>query len=205
VKIGPALPVVGVVGGIGSGKSLVAAELQRLGGYLIQGDQLGHEALLQPDIKERIVARFGKKILDEEGNVNRRALGKQVFAAPADLAALEEIVFPYIERRIVQEIEKASARPGCAFIVLDAAIMLETGWGRLCDRIIFVDAPRAVRLARLREQRGWQEEEVTRRERAQMSLEEKRRQASAVVSNAAAAEAVARKVRELLASWGFVV
>ncbi len=198
----PPAPVLGVVGGIGSGKSVVAAELQRLGGYLIPADQLGHEALRQPDIRARVVERWGTEVLDDKGQVDRRRLGRRVFAEPGELAALEALVFPYIERRIVEEIEKTRAVPAIKFVVLDAAIMLEAGWSQRCDRIIFVEAPRAVRLARLREQRGWSEEEVTRRERAQMPLEEKRRQADAVIQNAGEPGTVAQQVRELLAAWG---
>jgi dephospho-CoA kinase len=91
------------------------------------------------------------------------------------------------------------------FIVLDAAIMLETGWSRRCDKLIFVDTPRPLRLERLRQHRGWSEEEVDRRERAQMPLIEKQQRADAVVSNAAGPEEVAHQVRELLAAWDYPV
>jgi dephospho-CoA kinase len=195
------LPVIGLVGGIGSGKSLVAAELQRCGGHLISGDHLGHEALRQPDIKASVVERWGHEVLDAEGNVNRRLLGAKVFADPRERAALESIVFPYIEQHIEAEIETAQILPAAKFIVLDAAIMIETGWSQRCDKVVFVDAPRPLRLERLR-QRGWSEEEVTRRERAQMSLDEKRRHSDAVLTNAAGPDEVALQVRDLLAAWG---
>jgi dephospho-CoA kinase len=202
LSTGKTIPVIGVVGGIGSGKSLVAAEMQRLGGYLIQGDQLGHEALRQPDIKERVLRRWGPPVLDAQGAIDRRLLGQRVFANPIELTELEAIVFPYIEQHITQEIDRARLQPEIKFVVLDAAIMLESGWAWFCDKIIFVDVPREQRLARLLAQRGWSEEEVNRRERAQMSLQEKRRCADAVVNNAASPEEVAHQVRELLAAWG---
>jgi len=88
--------------------------------------------------------------------------------------------------------------------VLDAAIMLETGWARCCDRIIFVETPRSQRLERLLLQRGWNEEEVTRREGAQMPVDEKRRRADAVVTNLAGPESVAHQVRDLVTNWGWL-
>jgi dephospho-CoA kinase len=195
-------PVIGLVGGIGSGKSAVAAELQKHGGYLINADQLGHEALRQPDIMARVRARWGHDVFDLQGNVDRRALGRKVFADAQERAALEKIVFPYIEKRIAEQIETGRGS-GC-FIVLDAAIMIEAGWARRCDRIIFVDTPRSQRLERLLQQRGWSEEEVSRRERAQMPLAEKRRHADAVIANNDGIEALVQQVHELLVAWGLV-
>jgi dephospho-CoA kinase len=197
-------PVIGIVGGIGSGKSSVAAAMTRLGGHVIQGDQLGHEALVQPDIKARVVARWGSEVLAADGSIDRKLLGRRVFADPQELAALEALVFPYIERRIAEEIDRARARPEVKFIVLDAAIMLEAGWSGRCERIVFVDVPRAVRLERLRRQRGWSDEELSRREQAQLPVEEKRRRADAVIDNAAGPDEAAGQVRELLGAWGYL-
>jgi len=196
------VPVIGIVGGIGSGKSLVAAEFAKRGGHLILGDQLGHEALRDPNNKRRIVERWGPEVLDEKSEVDRRKFGRRVFADPEELKALEAISFPYIEGRIRDEILRGKELPGVRFIVLDAAIMLETGWAIVCDQIVFVDAPRELRLRRLQQTRGWSEEEVTRREQAQLPVEEKRRHADAVLDNAGRPEDVGRQVQELLAAWG---
>src|SRR6266496_904490 len=95
-------PVIGLIGGIGSGKSRVAAEFARRGARVIAGDQLGHEALRQPDVKARIVERWGPGVLDTSGEVERRKVAAIVFADPAELRALEAIVFPWIERRIAE-------------------------------------------------------------------------------------------------------
>jgi dephospho-CoA kinase len=195
-------PVIGLLGGIGSGKSLVAAELARHGGRIVSGDQAGHEALRQPDIKEQVVQRWGKEVLDEHGEVVRRKVGAIVFADPGERKALEEMVFPYIGTRLREQIEAARREEGVKFIVLDAAIMLEAGWNNVCDRLVYIDVPRAVRLERLARQRGWSEKEVAEREAAQLSLEEKRRRADAILDNSGAPEATARQVQELLARWG---
>ncbi len=89
------LPTLGIVGGIGSGKSAVADAMRQLGGHLINADQLGHDALRQPDIQAKLVARWGKDILDDQGNPDRKKIGRIVFAAANELRALETLVFPY--------------------------------------------------------------------------------------------------------------
>src|SRR5262249_20169155 len=151
---------IGLIGGIGSGKSRVAAELVRHGAKVIAGDQLGHEALRQPAIREQIVRRWGEKILTPEGEIDRKKVGAIVFADTEELRALEALSFPWIERRMDEEIAAAQADPKVALVVLDAAILLEAGWDHRCDGIVFVDAPREVRLERLLEQRRWTEKEV---------------------------------------------
>jgi dephospho-CoA kinase len=194
-------PVICLVGGMGSGKSLVAAAFARRGGHLISGDLLGHEALRQPAIRDRVAARWGLAILDSAGEIDRRRLGGIVFAESCERHALEALVFPWIERRITEEITAAQANPAVVFIVLDAAIMLEAGWNQCCDRLVYVDAPRATRLQRLLEQRGWTEKEVQARESAQMPLSEKASRADDVVDNSGLPEEVDRQVADLLHRW----
>ncbi len=194
-------PVVGIVGGIGSGKSLVAAEFAAHGGLLIVADQLGHEALRQPDIKAQVVARWGD-LLDAGGEIDRKRLAAIVFADATERKALEAMTHPFIGLRIREEIAKGSARPEVRWIVLDAAVMLEAGWHGACDRLVFVDAPRALRLERLTRKRGWSVQELDKRQSAQMPLEEKRRHADAIVDNSGPPEHVAAQVQALIAKWG---
>jgi dephospho-CoA kinase len=200
-KPGLEKPVLGIVGGIGSGKSLVAELLVQRGGWLINADALGHEALTAPDIKRQVVARFGADILDEQGAIVRKRLGKKVFTDRAELRALEAIVFPFIKRRIVEEMDRGRREPTGKFIVLDAAVLFEAGWSQACDKVIFVDAPRELRLARLKERRGWEETQLAAREAAQMALEEKKRRADAVLYNSGTVEVLGGQVDGLLARW----
>jgi dephospho-CoA kinase len=194
-------PVIGIVGGIGSGKSLVATEFVRHGGVLVAGDQLGHAALREPEVKSQIVARWGEQVLDANGEVDRRRLGAIVFGDSAERQALEAITHPIIGQRIREAIAEATRRPQTPLIVLDAAVMLEAGWHDICDYLLFIDSPRDVRLQRLQERRGWSAHEVEERERAQMPLQEKRQYADAVVENAASPEQVADQVHALLDRW----
>jgi dephospho-CoA kinase len=198
------IPTLGIVGGIGSGKSLVANCMQKFGGHLINADLLGHEALVKPDIRASLVERWGRGILNAEGNPDRKNIGRIVFADPVELRALESLVFPYIEKRILDEIEHARTLPGVEFIILDAAIMIETGWHRHCDKIVFVEAARETRLKRLQEKRGWTEKELHRREQAQMPLEEKKRHADAVIVNDAEPDKVVSQVQDLLVLWKMI-
>jgi dephospho-CoA kinase len=189
--------VVGLIGGMGSGKSLVAAELARRGARVISGDRLGHEALKQPDIRARVVERWGPAVLDGGGEIDRRKLGAIVFGDVRQRRALEALVFPAIERGIRAAIAAAQSDPDVRLVVLDAAIMVEAGWDAACDRLIFVDAPREVRVRRLIEQRGWSAKEVDARETAQMALTEKRGRADYVLDNSGPPEQLARQVDDL--------
>ena len=195
-------PVVGLIGGIGSGKSWVAEALARHGAYVVSGDQLGHEALRQPEILARVAQRFGAGVLDEEGKVNRRRLGALVFADPVGLRALEALVFPYIERGLEREIARAQVDPNVSLIVLDAAVLLEAGWNKHCNGVVYVHAPRAVRLARLAGQRRWSAKEVAARENAQMPLTEKVTRADYVVDNSGPPEQLEAQIGRLLDQLG---
>lgn len=194
--------VIGLIGGMGSGKSRVAEEMGRHGGCIVSGDHLGHEALRQPEIREQVVRWWGEDVLDAAGAIDRRKLGARVFADPAELRRLEALSFPWIERRFREEVAKAADDPVVRFVVLDAAVMMEAGWDGVCDRIVYVHAPRAVRLRRLAEGRGWGAQEVEARERAQWPLTDKVSRADGVVDNAGSPEEMARRVAELLREWG---
>jgi dephospho-CoA kinase len=197
-------PVVGLIGGMGSGKSLVASLFAARGARVISGDELGHEALRQPAIKERLVERWGTEILDDHGNVDRRRVAGIVFADPAERRALEELVFPWIERRLGEEIAAAQKDPASRLIIVDAAIMIESGWSKHCDRLVYVQAPAEVRLRRLAETRGWTPAEVRAREQAQMPLEDKAKRADAILDNSVSAEATAEQVDRLLRQWKLI-
>jgi dephospho-CoA kinase len=190
--------VLGLIGGIGSGKSRVAEEFARRGAKVIAADAFGHEALRQPDILAQIAQRWGPRVLDERGQVNRRAVAEIVFVDAGERRALEALVFPWIERRINEEIAAAQADPGVFLVVLDAAIMVETGWHERCDRLVYVHAPRAERLRRVAQQRNWSAKEVAERARAQLPLTEKVRRADFVVDNSGPPAYMTQQVHTLL-------
>jgi dephospho-CoA kinase len=182
----------------------VAAELGRHGGMVISGDKLGHEALHDPAIKAAVIQRWGKGILDAEGSIDRQRLGKIVFADAKQRQALEVLSFPFIEHRIQEEIARAGDEHEASFIVLDAAVMLEAGWNKFCNRLVYVKVPRALRLQRLAEQRGFSEADVIARENAQWPDAEKEKWADFVIDNSGSPEQLICKVDDLVKKLVYV-
>ncbi|MCX7666501.1 MAG: dephospho-CoA kinase [Gemmataceae bacterium] len=201
-KLNSPKPIIGVVGGIGAGKSTIAQYLVEFGGKVVAGDPLGHEALEQPEILAEIAKHWGQRgVLTSEGKVDRKALGRIVFPSPVERARLEHIVHPYIEKRIHEEVLKAAYDPATKFVVLDAAIMLEAGWNNVCDKLIYVHADREVRLDRVKKARGWTEADLINREAVQMPPELKQQQADATILNNGPQDQVPAQVEALLKDW----
>jgi dephospho-CoA kinase len=201
-KHGPK-PVIGLIGAIGAGKSTAAKCFVARRGQVIDADALGHEALRQPEIVESLVNRWGEQIRKPDGTLDRREIARIVFADPEQRNALEVTVFPYIGERTRQLIETAQANHDAEFVVLDAAVLLEAGWGDWVDKIVYVDAPRELRVARLAARSGWSERDLASRETAQLSAEMKKTRADAVVINEADVVRLQEQIDALLAKWRF--
>jgi dephospho-CoA kinase len=193
------IPVVGLTGCVGGGKSAAARLLAARGAVVIDADAVGHEVLERPEVRDRVAARFGPGVLKEGPRVDRRALGKIVFADASARRDLEAIVHPLMFEEFRRTIADAERGRAATLVALDAAILLESGWDRECDLVVFVDAPRADRLARVGATRGWSGAEFDAREAAQDSCESKRRRADYVLPNAAGPDALAVEVDRFLA------
>lgn len=173
--------VVGLVGGIASGKSTVAKLLAERGAEVIDADALAHRELEREEVRDRVAAEFGREVLDAAGRaIDRKALGKRVFGDREALGRLEAIVHPGVLRALDQAIEGGGTG---RVVVLDVPLIAETGALARCDEVLFVDASREVREARAREVRGWPAGELERREAHQQPLGEKRARASFIVRN----------------------
>jgi dephospho-CoA kinase len=194
--------VIGLLGGIGSGKTRVAEAFARRGARVINADRIGHDALRDPEIRRQIVERWRDRLLDETGEIVRPRLAQIVFADDGQRRALEAIVHPWIGRRLREVIAAAQAEPDSRFLVLDAAVMLEAGWNSACDKLVFVDTPRPQRLERAARQRGWTAAEVEARERAQLPLTAKAAMADHVLDNSGTLDDLERQVDDLLHKWG---
>jgi dephospho-CoA kinase len=195
---------VGLVGGIGSGKSTLARlAAARYGFAHLDGDVAGHRALAEPDVQARLRDRFSPGVFKSDGTVDRSALAKLVFGdTPAHAKAksdLEAITHPVIRREFEHRIAEAGDA-GAPAVLLDAAVLLETGWRGLCDAVLFVDAPEELRKARVAA-RGWTPAEWRRREASQMPLAEKRLRSDALIDNSGpadtAADELARAIERL--------
>jgi dephospho-CoA kinase len=176
--------VVGLVGGIGSGKSTAASMLAELGALVIEADAIGHGIYRAgtPGF-DAVVRTFGSGIVAEDGEVDRRRLGPIVFGDPARLAELNRIVHPLIRAEIEQRIAAARAEGRVRAVVVEAAILIEAGWRDLVDEVWVVVAPRERILDRLASGRGIDRADAEARMRRQMSDEERRAAADRVIEN----------------------
>lgn len=197
------MKTLGLLGGVASGKSLVSRQLADLGAVVLDADRAGHEALLLPRIEEAARQHWGDAVFGPDGHIDRSRLARIVFAPPPDgpreRKFLEELTHPEIGRRLAAQVEALKASPPMA--VLDAALILEAGWDKLCDCYAFVDAPQEVRLARALH-RGWTEGDFAAREAAQESLHSKRARADLHIDNSGSVEHTQGQVQRL---WQFLV
>jgi dephospho-CoA kinase len=179
-----AAPVIGLSGGIGSGKSTVAALLAGLGAHVIDADRIGHETYLPgSEAFQRIVEAFGPGVVGADGRIDRPALGRIVFADPAALARLNAIVHPLIVAELVRRIAAARAEDADRPIVVEAAILAEAGWKTLFDRLWVVSVRPETAIARVIASRELTRADVERRLTAQMPDAERRRLADVVIEN----------------------
>jgi dephospho-CoA kinase len=193
----PARPVIGLAGGIGSGKSEVARILHSLGCLVIDSDKEAKEALDRPPVRDQLVKWWGASILKPEGKVDRKAVANIIFKNDKDRAALEALVHPLV-RAHRAELKRSAAAAGAPAVVIDAPLLFEAGVDGECDAVIFVDASREKRLERVKAMRGWDEAEFDRRERAQLPLDEKRRRSTFTIRNEGIAGDMAPEVQSIL-------
>lgn len=182
--------LIGILGGVGSGKSAVSDRLKTLGAVVLDADRLGHEVLREPEVKEELRLRWGEAVLDEAGEIDRRKVAKIVFAATPEgqeeLAFLEQLTHPRIRQRLETQLAELNVA-GVRAVVLDAPVMLKAGWDRMCSCMLYVDTPRQIRLERVR-QRGWTEADLAAREAAQEPVETKRSRAGIILDNSSSRE-----------------
>jgi dephospho-CoA kinase len=193
------MKIIGIVGGVASGKSLAAKVLVELGAVHLDADRTGHDVLAEDaDVRQAVVERWGTEILDRTGKVDRKAVAARIFdrspTGDADRKFLEDLLHPRIQERLNAKRDKAVAE-GKPAIVLDAPLLLEADWGGLCDIILMIDSPRKLRLERALK-RGWSVEEFDRREGAQWPAEKKRTFADVVIDNSGTAEDFRQSVIE---------
>jgi len=194
------LVVVGIVGGVASGKTFVADRLAALGAAVVDADRLGHQVLRDPTVRAAVLERWGGAIAGPDGQIDRRKLAEIVFGsstkARAELTALEALTHTKIKQLVLEELERLAADGRTKVAVLDAPVLLKSGWRSICDRIIYVEAPADVRLERA-VARGWQKEDFERREAAQESLQAKRQAADLAIDNSGSAESTIAQIERL--------
>ncbi len=189
--------VIGLTGNFGTGKTTVSQILAELGATVIDADKLGHE-LLQPNNQTygKIVATFGKSILKHNGEIDRKKLGKLVFADTAALTRLNQIMHPRIYEIVRQKIEEYR-EAGARVIALEAALLIEAGWMPLLDQVWVTTAPEAIASERLKKARGLSEKQFLARLRTQMPQNEKAKLADVVIDTDCPIDQLKVRITEL--------
>lgn len=176
--------------------------LAERGAQVLDADAIGHVLLDQNPARDQVIARFGTDVIQrdsppESPTIDRKLLGAIVFSEEASRKALEAILHPRMRQTFEKAIGRAARRRQVPLVVLDAAVLYEARWHELCDVVVFVDVPDEVRLARVRETRGWSAETLAAREAAQMPLDAKRSRVDFVIENAGDEAALEAAVHSL--------
>jgi dephospho-CoA kinase len=185
------IPIIGIAGGIGSGKSHVARLFGQLGCVVIDSDAQVAEAYRLPAVRSTLQQWWGDAVFRPDGSINRHEIARRIFGVPEERRRLEGLLHPVVAqlRDVQMGSAVAAARAGqgaspVAF-VWDTPLLFETGLNAQCDAVVYVDTPRAIRLRRVQTTRGWDDAELTRRENSQWPLDKKQALSHYVVANTA--------------------
>jgi len=189
------MKIVGIVGGIASGKSSAAKMFKEHGAVLLSGDEIGHQILGEPEIVKAAEERWGRSVIDQNGKIDRHRLAAIVFSekeSREELTFLEKLTHPHIKTRLLAEIDRLRTA-GTSVVILDAALLLETGWYSMCEKIVFIDASEENR-EKYAARRNWTKQELIRRESRQLSLKKKRAAADFQICNNGSIESMREEI-----------
>lgn len=190
-------PVIGILGGIASGKSAVAQEFGKLGCAVIDADRIAHEILDEPSVKKIVTSVFGNDILNPAGKVDRKKLADIVFVNPDKLSMLNNILHPVVLRQAERLIEQFNRQPEIKAIVLDMPLLMEVGWHKRCDKLIFIDCQRQLRAKRAKKAGLCDEKQLKIRENLQISLDNKVAIADNLIYNNSDPSVLVRQVADI--------
>ncbi|MCY7801046.1 dephospho-CoA kinase [Bacillus haynesii] len=193
--------VIGLTGGIASGKSTVAQMFQQCGITVVDADVIAKEAVEQGmPAYQKIAETFGQGVLLETGDIDRRKLGEIVFANEEKRLQLNAIVHPEVRKMMIKQRDEA-IRAGERFVVLDIPLLYESGLEHLTDKVIVVWVPKELQLERLMKRNRFNEDEALNRIHAQHSLDEKKKRADAVIDNSGSLKDTEAQLHQLLDTW----
>lgn len=194
--------VIGILGGIGAGKSTVTRLLVERGAEAVDADRMAHEVLHSERLRPDLERLWGAQVFGADGAVDHQWLAARVFRNPEERQQLEGLIHPEVRDRIESRVAsfRAQRDHGTRLLVLDIPLLASSPLRALCDELLFVEAPSSVRVERTRP-RGWSDDELTRREGSQVSTDEKRRMATAHVDNSGSLDETTRQIDELVRRW----
>ena len=190
-------PIIGILGGIASGKSTVAAQFAKLGCKVIDADKIAHELLDKEHVKRKVVQLFGPDILNAAGKIDHNRLADIVFSDQARLSSLNNIIHPPVLKQTEQLIKQYNKQRQVKAIVLDMPLLVELGWAKKCDKLIFVDSKRPTRLKRAKKIGIFNENQLKIRENFQISLDNKAALSDNTIDNNSDFLAIARQVKDI--------
>jgi dephospho-CoA kinase len=191
-------PIIGITGGIGSGKSTIAGMFGEIGCLVISSDQQVQQAYHDPAVISQLRKWWGDGVLQADVQLNKRKISDIVFSDPQQRKRLEELLHPRVAQLRDKQMEEAGRGEQVKAIIWDTPLLFEAGLQKGCDAVVFVDVPLAQRLERVTRDRGWDEAELRRREKSQWPLDKKKEISDYIVDNTADADFVRGQVREVL-------
>jgi dephospho-CoA kinase len=198
-------PIIGVVGGIGSGKSLVTDEMGRCGAAVIRADDLVRAAYCEAGVGQMLRQWWGAAVIKPSGEIDRGWIAKRIFSNPGERDRLEQLLHPKVDAARRAAMVKMAQNPHINAFAWDTPLLAETGLYRLCDSVVFVEADLPTRAGRVAQSRGWDAAELDRRENSQIPLDRKREISDHVVNNSASADVTRGQVKDvfsrILAQW----
>jgi len=193
-------PVIGIAGGIGSGKSFIAQLFGELGCLVLSADEQVRALYRDPEIKQTLRSWWGEKVINSQNEVDRKAVARIIFDEPAEKRRLEGLLHPRVSTLREAAMAQAAKNIQVLAFIWDIPLLFEVGSADQCDAIVFVDTPREARLARVEATRGWDDAELARREKLQLPLDFKRRMSKYIVQNTADVGFARNQVREVLSA-----
>jgi dephospho-CoA kinase len=190
-------PIIGILGGIGSGKSTVAGEFAKLGCKVIDADKIAHELIEEKNVKQTLISSFGHNVLDSAGKIDHKKLADTVFSNGDKLSLLNSIIHPPVLARVRRLITQYSRQPEVKAIVLDMPLLAEVGWEKRCDKLIFVDCELKIRAARAKKIGIFDENQLRTRENFQISLDNKANISDNTIDNNSDLSALVRQVKDI--------
>ena len=190
-------PIIGITGGIGSGKSTVARIFGELGCLVIDADEQVRQAYRDPAVVEQLQQWWGDQVIERPGQLNRRKIADIIFHDPGQKQRLESLLHPIVANLRQQRMIEAVDNPQIAAYIWDTPLLFEAGLRSGCDAIVFVETPFQQRLERVQQARQWDEAELRRREKSQWPLDKKREISDYIIDNTADADHVRGQVSEV--------
>ena len=200
------MKIIGITGGVGSGKSAVLNILEQdYQSFVVQADLVAHELMSPGNISyKKIVDFLGEGILNEDKTINRKRLGEVVFSEKEKLEILNSFVHPEVKNKIKELILEMKEKNSCKFFVIEAALLLEDHYEEICDEIWYIFAKKEIRQERLKQSRGYSEEKIQKMMDCQLSEDVFRSRCNRTINNSGKIEDTREQIKKIV-EYSFIL